>query len=117
MTKLENYPGMAEGETAYQLPGGAVVAVRVWRRMDAPEGFAAVGMQARQVDAAGATVDIAPGVPAITPEKTATVSLDAFASGQWTVASYLDDARPRMVEYAKRYRSEILALLELPQAP
>lgn len=106
-------PGLARNEQGYQDEHGNRVAVRVARRGDVGERFAAFEVQARVVDGDGQTVREG-GVPAQTPTHTVSVNFDAIVAGHATIEDEVGRACREQARRALRHRAAIAAYLKLP---
>jgi hypothetical protein len=110
--------GLLDSERAFKLDSGELAVVDITRRTDTPDEHSmAVEINARIVDASGATVtldDFGTAVPLKLPAKVHTIHKSAIAEG---AVNFFDELASQTVDACDRLRKHAVALRSFLRVP
>ncbi len=107
-------PGLTEAERAFRVATGELIVVSFTRR-NAPEGWLAFNVDARQVNEDGTTA-VFDGVPVAVPTKTVSVPAAALASGVVSIDHVRATATSEAVQQVVNYIAALKAWAKVPAA-
>lgn len=107
-------PGLSEAERAFRVATGELIVVSFTRR-NAPEGWLAFNVDARQINEDGTTA-VFDGVPVAVPTKTVSVPAAALASGVVSIDHVRATATAEAVQQAVNYIAALKAWAKVPVA-
>lgn len=113
MRALDNAPGLAKNERAFELDSGKRVAVRVQRQESQEQGFICIEAGARELNQDGSTATL-DGVPVVCPPKIRTIHVDLLTEGLTTIEDEIAEATTEAVRRMNNHTAALRAWRKIP---